>query len=63
MSDNVFVNRDKTRVVPAGSVEAKWQITRKEAHALGLLESDEKPKQTRRVQSNGTPQKRRKKSE
>lgn len=48
MPDNVFVNRDRTAVVPSGSAAAKWQITRKEAKELGLLESDEKPVQKRR---------------
>ncbi len=67
MSDNVFVNRDRSKVVPAGSVEAKWQMRRSEAVKLGLLDTEEKPRQARRVStatSNGTPQRRRtKKSE
>ena len=60
MTDNVYLNRDRTKVVPKGSVEAKWQVPRAEAVKLGLLESDKKPTQTRRVPTNGTPQKRRK---
>jgi len=48
MSDNVFVNRDFSKVVPAGSSEAKWQISRREAVKLGLLSSEEKPTQERR---------------
>jgi hypothetical protein len=66
MTDNVFLNRDRTKVVPPGSVEAKWQVPRKEAVRLGLLESEDKPKQSRRstatvkASDNGTPQKRRK---
>jgi hypothetical protein len=66
MTDNVFLNRDRTKVVPPGSIEAKWQVPRKEAVKLGLLESEDKPKQARRSTSttkadtNGTPQKRRK---
>ena len=61
MTDNVYLNRDRTKVVPPGSIEAKWQVPRKEAVKLGLLESEEKPVQVRRVKSetNGTPQKRR----
>ncbi len=50
MTDNVYLNRDRTRVVPAGSVEAKWQISRKEAHELGLLDSPDKPTQERRTE-------------
>lgn len=65
MTDNVFLNRDRTAVVPAGSAEAKWQISRAEAAKLGLLDSAEKPVQERRfdaskaVSPNGTPQRRR----
>jgi hypothetical protein len=61
----VYLNRAKTAVVPAGSVEAKWQVPRSEAVKLGLLESADKPTQARRSTSttkadtNGTPQKRR----
>jgi hypothetical protein len=57
MTDNVYLNRAKTAVVPAGSVEAKWQVPRSEAVKLGLLESADKPTQARR--STSTPQKRR----
>jgi hypothetical protein len=66
MTDNVYLNRDRTKVVPKGSVEAKWQVPRTEAVKLGLLESDNKPTQARRstatvkADTNGTPQKRRK---
>ena len=59
MTDNVFLNRDKSKVVPAGSVEAKWQVPRKEAVRLGLLESEEKPVQTRRTTEPQAPQRRR----
>ena len=62
MTDRVTVSRDKTRLLPPNSPEKGWRITRKEAAALGLVESEEKPAQTRRVPkaaSNGTPQKRR----
>ncbi len=38
MTDNVYLNRDRTKVVPAGSAGAKWQISRKEADALGLID-------------------------
>ena len=65
MTDNVYLNRAKTKVVPEHSAEAKWQVPRKEAVRLGLLDSDEKPTQARRststtkAETNGTPQKRR----
>jgi len=49
MTDNVYLNRDRTKVVPAGSFEAKWQVSRKEAHDLGLLDSPDKPIQERRT--------------
>ena len=55
MTDNVFLNRDKTKVVPAGSAEAKWQISRKDAAKLGLVESEEKPTQQRRTTKRRTP--------
>ena len=61
MTDNVFLNRDRSAVVPKGSADAKWQISRKDAVKLGLLDTEDKPKQTRRVKAdtNGTPQRRR----
>ena len=59
MTDKVVVNRDRTRLLPPNSPEKGWHITLKEAKALGLVESEEKPKQSRRA----TPQKRRKRSE
>ena len=65
MTDRVTVNRDYTRLLPPNSPEKGWRITRKEAHRLGLLESDEKPVQKRRTQATETateprkPQKRR----
>jgi hypothetical protein len=71
MTDNVYLNRDRSAVVPKGSAEAKWQVSRSEAAKLGLLESDEKPIQQRRSafdatkavnpSLNGTPQRRRSK--
>ena len=48
MSDNVYLNKDKTAVVPEYAVGKKWQVTREEAVRLGLLDSAEKPVQTRR---------------
>ena len=60
MSDNVYVNRDRSKVVPTGSAAAKWQISRKEAFELGLLESEEKPRQVRRTTTTESPQRRRK---
>lgn len=47
MTDNVYLNRDRTKVVPAGSADAKWQMSRKEATALGLSDSADKPTQER----------------
>ncbi len=38
MTDNVYLNRDRTKVVSAKSADAKWQISRKEADALGLID-------------------------
>ena len=48
MGDNVYLNRDKTAVVPEYAVGKKWQVTRAEAVRLGLLESKDKPVQARR---------------
>lgn len=63
MSDNVYVNRDRSAVVPKGSADAKWQISREEAANFGLLESSEKPVQKRRAfdatKAHTAPQKRR----
>ena len=63
MSDNVYVNRDRSQVVPKGSADAKWQISRKEAKALGLVDSDEKPRQARRTTTTTTQRRRKPKSE
>ena len=54
MSDNVYLNRDRTAVVPEYADGKKWQVTREEAVKLGLLDSADKPVQERRA-----PQKRR----
>ena len=48
MADNVYLNRDRTAVVPEYAVGKKWQVTREEAVRLGLLESKDKPVQERR---------------
>jgi hypothetical protein len=59
MTDNVYLNRDKTKVVPATAEGKKWQVPRKEAIRLGLLDAEEKPPQTRRKpETNGTPTRR-----
>lgn len=49
MGDNVYLNADKTAVVPEWAAGKKWQVRRSEAARLGLLDSDTKPVQTRRV--------------
>ena len=60
MTDRVTVSRDRTRLLPPHSPEKGWRITRKEAADLGLLESEEKPEQRRRVErKKAEPQKRR----
>lgn len=71
MTDRVLVNRDRTALLPPNSPEKGWRITRAEAYELGLLDSEEKPKQERRSafdatkvvnpSLNGTPQRRRSK--
>ncbi len=61
MTDNVYVNRDRTKVVPAGSADAKWQMSRKEADALGLLDSSDsadKPASGTELQTQRTAPKR-----
>lgn len=50
MPDNVYLNKDKTAVVPEWTVGKKWQVPRKEAAKLGLLDSAEKPVQERRTE-------------
>lgn len=64
MTDNVFINRERNKVVPTGSIEAKWQISRAQAVEMGLLDSKEKPVQARRPAFDATkahvaPQRRR----
>lgn len=49
MSDNVYLNADRTQVVPESAAGKKWQVPRSEAVRLGLLESAEKPIQERRT--------------
>ncbi len=54
MTDNVYLNRDRTKVVSAKSADAKWQISRKEADALGLIDkpteaTEAKPKSTKKA--------------
>jgi hypothetical protein len=55
MSDNVYLSADKTKVVPESALGKKWQVPRKVAAEMGLLDSPEKPVQERRT----APQKRR----
>jgi len=62
MTDNVYLNKDKTAVVPKSALGKKWQVPRKEAVRLGLLDSPEKPTQARRTadpEKPKTPQRRR----
>ena len=54
MTDRVTVNRDRTRLLAPNSPEKGFRITRKEAVALGLLETEEKPVQKRRTQKRRT---------
>ncbi len=49
MTDNVYLNRDRTAVVDQWSVGKKWQVPRSQAVRLGLLDSAEKPVQERRT--------------
>ncbi len=49
MSDNVYVNAERTAVVEATSPGKKWQMPRKEAQRLGLLPDGEAEPQARRV--------------
>jgi len=49
MTDHVLIDRTRTRLIPDGSIEKGFQITREEAVKLGLLESSDKPKQARRA--------------
>ncbi len=51
MTDNVYLNRDRTKVVSAKSADAKWQISRKEADALGLID---KPAPAQRTETTDT---------
>ena len=63
MTDRVTVSRDFSRLLPPHSPEKGWRITRKEAHALGLVESEEKPVQRRRTPTEPPKPQRRRKSE
>lgn len=49
MSDNVYLNADKTKVVEEWTFGKKWQVPRAEAVKLGLLDSADKPVQQRRA--------------
>ena len=53
MTDSVYLNRDRSKVVEADSPEAAWKVHVKDAKRLGLLK--EAPKGTKVVESaNGT---------
>ena len=52
MTESVFVNRDRSKVVEEGSPEAAHKIHLKEAKRLGLLK--EKPK-AQKVESSTAP--------
>lgn len=47
MTDNVFLNADRTKVVPEHAVGKKWQVPRAEAVRLGLLKGDKEPQERR----------------
>lgn len=48
MTDKVYVNADRTAIVPEGSAEAAMQLHVRDAKRLGLIVPDAKP-QARRV--------------
>ena len=48
MTESVYVNADRTKVVSEGSADAAFRIHRKEAARLGLVKDDEEPKQAPR---------------
>jgi hypothetical protein len=49
MTDNVYLNKDRTAVVSEFAAGKKWQVPRAEAVRLGLLDSPDKPVQARRA--------------
>jgi hypothetical protein len=49
MTDHVYVNAARSELVPESAPGKKWQITRRQAVELGLLDAEEKPKQERRA--------------
>ena len=51
MSDNVYVNAEKTAVVSEFDPGKKWQMPRKEAIRLGLIPDGEPKVQARRTES------------
>lgn len=56
MSDNVYLNRERTAVVEATDPGKKWQIKRKDAQRLGLLPDGEAKPQARRAPADTTRQ-------
>jgi len=48
MTDNVLIDRTRTKLLPPNSPEKGYQVTREMAVELGILDSAEKPKQERR---------------
>lgn len=57
MSDNVYLNADRSAVVSEFDPGKKWQVRRKEAHALGLLSEEEPKPQARRTSADDTTRK------
>lgn len=49
MSDNVYLNADRTAVVDATDPGKKWQVRRKEAQRLGLIPDGDAKPQARRA--------------
>lgn len=49
MTDNVYLNKDKTEVVSEWTEGKKFQVPRKVAVEMGLLDVEEKPIQNRRT--------------
>lgn len=50
MTEHVYLSADKTKIVPEYALGKKWQVPRKVAVEMGLLESVEKPVQARRTE-------------
>ncbi len=48
MTDNVLIDRTRTKLLPPNSPEKGYQVSREKAVELGILESSDQPKQERR---------------